>query len=182
LVEALEASGIEHMLTGSIVSSLQGAPRATHDIDVVVALRGEDAPRLRRCFPESRFYLDEGVIRGAIRTDSMFNVIDLTSGDKVDFWILTNSAFDESRFRRRRVERAFGLNLWVSSPEDTILAKLRWAVKSGGSEKQFLDALSVYELQSTELDLHYLDEWSRKLGVNDLLDRVKKQATCIEGR
>jgi len=36
--------------------------------------------------------------------------------------------------------------IWVSSPEDTILAKLRWANLSGGSEKQFIDALRVYEV------------------------------------
>ena len=31
------------MITGSVVSSLQGEPRATHDIDVVVAIRGPAA-------------------------------------------------------------------------------------------------------------------------------------------
>jgi hypothetical protein len=33
----LEATVIDYMITGSVVSSLQGEPRATHDIDVVVA-------------------------------------------------------------------------------------------------------------------------------------------------
>jgi hypothetical protein len=40
-VEFLTAAGIEYMLTGSLVSSLQGVPRLTHDIDIVVNLPPE---------------------------------------------------------------------------------------------------------------------------------------------
>ena len=35
---ALEATGTPYMLTGSYASSLQGEPRLTHDIDLVVAI------------------------------------------------------------------------------------------------------------------------------------------------
>ncbi|MEK7474265.1 MAG: hypothetical protein AAB152_01405 [Candidatus Coatesbacteria bacterium] len=38
LAAFLESEGIPHFVTGSIASSLQGEPRATHDIDLVVAL------------------------------------------------------------------------------------------------------------------------------------------------
>ena len=36
--------GDEYMVTGSLASSLQGEPRATHDIDVVPAIREPAAP------------------------------------------------------------------------------------------------------------------------------------------
>jgi hypothetical protein len=55
----------------------------------------------------------------------MFNAINLEDGDKVDFWILTDDAFDTSRFARRIAVDVFGTSLKVSSPEDTILAILR---------------------------------------------------------
>ena len=35
VVEVLNRLGIDYMVSGSVVSSLQGEPRATHDIDVV---------------------------------------------------------------------------------------------------------------------------------------------------
>ena len=38
VIQRLENLGIEYMITGSIVSSLQGEPRSTHDIDVVIAM------------------------------------------------------------------------------------------------------------------------------------------------
>jgi hypothetical protein len=34
------------MLTGSVVSSLQGEPRSTHDIDIVVAIKRPSAKKL----------------------------------------------------------------------------------------------------------------------------------------
>jgi hypothetical protein len=64
----------------------------------------------------------------------------------------------------------------VSSPEDTILAKLRWAKLSGGSEKQFTDALRVYEVQFGKLDLEYLDRWVKKLDVQSLWKQLKEEA------
>lgn len=84
------------MVTGSIASSLQGEPRATHDIDIVVAIRtaaDEATARLKAAFPDPDFYLDEAAVRDAIADGAMFNLID-NAGDKVDFWLLTDDAFD----------------------------------------------------------------------------------------
>jgi len=38
IVAELDAAGIDYLLTGSLASSLQGEPRSTHDIDVVVSM------------------------------------------------------------------------------------------------------------------------------------------------
>jgi len=71
------------------------------------------------------------------------------------------------------------MRIAVSSPEDTILAKLRWAKLSGGSEKQFTDALRVYEVQFETLDMDYLQSWAKKLGVDPLLQKLQKEAEVI---
>ncbi len=39
VVQVLKKAGIEYMLTGSLVSSLQGEPRSTHDIDLIIAIQ-----------------------------------------------------------------------------------------------------------------------------------------------
>jgi hypothetical protein len=90
--------------------------------------------------------------------------------------MLTNEPFDRSRFTRRRQVEVFGIRLNVTSPEDTILAKLRWSQLSGGSEKQFTDALRVLELQNPNLDMTYLDEWAIRLGINDEWIQLKSNA------
>jgi hypothetical protein len=183
VVRQLEAAGIDYMITGSVASSLQGEPRATHDIDIVVAIRAPAATvaaRLKTLFPEPDFYLDESAVREAIAGRGMFNLIDAREGDKVDFWLLTDDAFDRERFERRAVEVVEGVRLVVSRPEDTILMKLRWAAMLGGSEKQFTDALRIYEVQHGRLDEAYIDRWASTLGVSDALARLRTEARPIE--
>ncbi len=174
---ALEGHGIAYMVTGSIASSLFGEPRLTHDIDVIVQVSAQDALKLAGSFPPPRYSLDDREsIEEMVRQASMFNLIDTHTGDKVDFWILTGSPFDRSRFDRRRCVSVFSTMLWVSSPEDIILAKLRWADLSGGSEKQFRDALRVFEVQREDLDTRYCAMWAENLGVAALWERLLAEA------
>lgn len=176
VVAFLEATGTPYMLTGSYASSLQGEPRLTHDIDLVVAITPSAARSLSLDFPAPDYYLDHNAVAEAIARKSQFNLLDNRSGDKVDFWMLSDEPFDQSRFARRYVEEFEGQRLHVSRPEDTILMKLRWAELSGGSEKQFGDARSVYELQQDTLDRPYMEEWAKTLGVATLWERLKDEA------
>ncbi len=160
------------MLTGALVSSMQGIPRMTHDIDIVVVLDEHKAEKLARFFPEPDYCLDGASAREAVKLKSSFNLIDLTEGSKVDFWLLTDDPFDQSRFARKHEEALLGMKVPVSSPEDTILQKLKWAEMSGGSEKQMADALSIMEIQGEGLDLAYLETWAERLGVSERFRRI----------
>jgi len=179
VIQVLNQAGIQYMITGSVVSSLQGEPRSTHDIDMLIAIQKSVAKRLVEAFPPPDFYLDEDNILDAINRQSMFNLIDLNTGDKVDFWILTDEPFDQSRFLRKISEEFIGLKMLISTPEDTILAKLRWAKLSGGSEKQFTDALRVYEVQYGKLDINYLEQWAKKLNVESLWKQLVDEAETV---
>lgn len=180
LLAVLDQNQIDYMLTGSIVSSLQGEPRATHDVDIVVNINRFAIPALVAAFPPPQYYLDESSIQEAIKYKSMFNLLDTNEGDKVDFWILTDEPFDLSRFKKKYEENIFGFKMKVSQPEDTILAKLRWAKLSGGSEKQFNDAIRVYEVQYGKLDMNYLQSWINHLQLTDLWDRLNAEANHME--
>ena len=175
VIAVLDQSGIDYMITGSVASSLQGEPRSTNDIDIVVTIHPESVPAFVAAFPQPQFYLEETAVREAVRTKGFFNLIDVNHGFKVDFYLLTQEPFDRSRFSRKRVENVFGLKLKISSPEDTILMKLRWSELSGGSEKQFQDARSVYLVQAETLDFSYLDRWADHLGIKELLRRVQSE-------
>ncbi len=179
VVQVLNEQGIAYMATGSVVSSSQGEPRASHDIDLVLSLSQASVPALLASFPPPSYYLSRDGIEDAIRTRTMFNLLALDEGDKVDFWMLTEEPFDQSRFARKRIEKVWGIELSVSSPEDTILAKLRWAQMSGGSEKQFRDSLRVYEVQRQTLDEEYISNWVRQLGLEALWERLKSESDSV---
>jgi hypothetical protein len=180
VVDALDGLCIQYMVSGSIVSSLQGEPRATHDADLVVDISSEDLPALVRALDDPSLHLDGQSAALAVAQSQMFNLLDSSTGDKVDFWPLTDTAFDRSRFSRRSAVEAMGMRLVVSSPEDTILKKLDWARMCGGSEKQYTDALRVYEVQAGRLDGDYLHRWAGELGVTDTLDRLLEEAEIVE--
>jgi hypothetical protein len=181
MVAALESAGIEYMVTGSTVSSLQGEPRATHDIDIVVELSQVGLRRFCSLFPEPEYYLDDQAVSEAVALGGMFNVLHVDSGDKVDFWVLTDEPFDRTRFARKREEHAADMCFVASRPEDTILMKLKWSRLSGGSKKQYVDALRVYEVQGEQLDHEYLERWAAALGVSDLLEQIIGEAESVDG-
>ncbi len=173
---ALDDAGVGYMLTGSLASSLQGEPRATHDVDLVIEVDPRAVDALAAAFGAPAFFFDDAAARDSLARGSLFNLLDTITGDKVDFWPLTSSGFDASRFARRVTTQAFGSPISVSAPEDTILQKLRWAAESGVMERQLDDAAAVYEVQSGVLDEDYLDDWARKLGVTEFLAEARGRA------
>lgn len=50
---------------------------------------------------------------------------------------------------------------------------------SGGSEKQFTDALRVYEVQYGKLDIDYLKQWAKKLNLESLWRRLVDEAETV---
>ena len=46
VLSLLDENHIDYMVTGSLVSSLQGEPRATHDVDILVNITTSAIPSL----------------------------------------------------------------------------------------------------------------------------------------
>ena len=99
---------------------------------------------------------------------SQFNLIHVPSGLKVDFMIPSDTAFNESHFRRaRRLEFAPGVSACFSAPEDVILKKLEF-YREGGSDKQLRDIASMIKISGEDFDREYLERWARELKVEEL--------------
>lgn len=170
----LEAAGVPYVVTGSVAAALYGEPRFTQDADVVVIAAPGLGAELAAAFPSARYYADAADIDSSLRRGITSNIIDGETGAKVDLHPKKNDPFEDSFFARRRAVTVGGVEFWFPSPEDAILSKLRWARATGDGEKHLHDASKVYELQYERLDLGYINEWTAKLGLVDLLERVKK--------
>ncbi|MHB8278541.1 MAG: nucleotidyltransferase domain-containing protein [Candidatus Humimicrobiaceae bacterium] len=179
VINILNKNNIEYMLTGSFVSSLQGEPRLTHDIDLIININQNEANKIISVFSKDIFYFDEDNIIHAIKDKTQFNIIAIDGSGKIDFWLLTDGEFDKSRFGRRIKKRFFKIDVLVSTPEDTIIEKLYWSELSGSSQKQFTDALRVFEIQHDILDMEYINFWVEKLLLNDIFIKLKKEAENI---
>jgi hypothetical protein len=181
VARALEELGVRYAVGGSIASSLYGIPRATQDADIVASIAMPHASRLAAAL-ETEFYVDEQMIRDAVRRQGTFNVVHLDTMFKVDVFVAKGDAWSEeelSRARRERVGDADAqVELVFASPEDTLLHKLVWFRLGGGvSKRQWRDALGILRVQGDSLDTGYLDAWAHRLRVFDLLVRLREENT-----
>ncbi len=182
MVIAFEQLGIPYHIGGSVVSSVYGFPRATFDVDLVADLKLEHVrPLVKRL--EAEYYIDEDMVRDAVRRRSSFNAMYLDTMLKVDVFVLKSRAFDQEELRRvqQQVLVEGSRTFYMASPEDLLLNKLEW-YRMGGevSDRQWNDILGVLKVQGTALDMDYLQRWAADLKVTDLLERALVDAGLKE--
>ncbi len=173
MVGILERAGIPYMLTGSFASSYHGSPRATQDIDVVIAPTAEQIKALVKALPETEYYVDEESALDAQKRQGQFNVIDFATGWKVDLIVRKARPFSRTEFDRREFVDIQGVRLAVATAEDVLLAKLEWA-KLGASDRQIDDAAGILRIRAGQLDFDYLRRWIADLGLHDQWDAASR--------
>jgi hypothetical protein len=153
-----------------------GEPRLTNDIDVVIDLPLHKIREFCDCFSDPDFYVSRDTVKEAVQSKHQFNILHPESGLKIDFIVMTESAFDQSRRGRRTMlpilpdrEVAF------AAPEDVILKKLVY-FQEGGSQKHLRDIAGVLRIQQGKLDHEYLRLWAERLGVSEVWRQIVEQA------
>ncbi|HKC64407.1 MAG TPA: hypothetical protein VKB86_12265 [Pyrinomonadaceae bacterium] len=172
----LDELNIPYLVGGSIASSLQGFPRLTNDADIVADIQLDQVPKIFAALKD-QFYADEQAMRVAVLERRSFNVIHFDSVFKIDVYI--PDKFGQQQLKRRRTETLLPDSrqaTYISTPEDTILAKLSWYRRGGEvSQRQLTDVAGIIKVQDQRLDLSYLRDWADKLNVRDLLERVLEE-------
>jgi hypothetical protein len=175
ITAALDHAGIAYMLTGSFASVYYGSPRSTQDIDLVIAANPAQLRALIEGLPRGEYYADLDAALEAHERESLFNVIDLKTGWKIDLIIRKARPFSQEEFRRRQRLNMTGVSLFVASPEDIILAKLEWS-KLSQSQRQIEDAAGILKLREDSLDRSYLDKWVRELALTKEWNEAQRMA------
>ena len=174
----LDAAGIPFMVAGSFASTAHGLPRSTQDLDLVIDPPSDATlEALLASIPADQYYFDADAARDALRRRSMFNVIDLVSGWKVDLIVRKNRAFSRDEFARRMKMSVLGVPVFVASPEDTIVAKLEWSKLAGGSERQRRDVAGIVATVGTALDRAHIERWVRELDLAEEWEAAKTTET-----
>jgi hypothetical protein len=163
------------MLTGSFAGAYHGTPRATQDIDLVIAATPAQIRALVRALSANGYYVDEAAALEALQLESQFNAIDPATGWKIDFIIRKSRPFSETEFGRRREAQVEGLTLSITTVEDLILAKLEWA-RLGESDRQIEDVAALIRVRRGEVDLSYVGHWVESLGIGVQWERAVRLA------
>ncbi len=178
VARAIEALGGAYFVGGSLASSLQGEPRATNDIDIVLELPLGRLAELANTLG-SDFQVDTDMLREAMLHGTCANIFYLPLVIKVDLFAVGPSPYDETEFARRRpvVVRPSGETLVVKTPEDTVLRKLLWYRQGGSvSDRQWRDVVEVLRVSDAEMDHGYLMGWAERLGITSLVERARTES------
>lgn len=179
VIRVFEKLNIAYYVRGSLASSAFGMPRTTIDTDIVANIKPEQVFLLEELL-KNEFYIDADMVHNAIRYQSSFNIIHTEMLFKVDIFILKERPFDCQALSRRvqkTVSADTSQKIFFASPEDVILSKLEW-YKMGGevSDRQWNDILGILKVQGTQLDMPYLNQWAKGLGISALLKKALDEA------
>lgn len=171
VVEKLTESNIVYMVSGSLASSLHGEPRMTRDIDIVVDGSADQLRSFAGSFDPAKHYVTDPI--AAVAHQSMFTIVEVRTGWKVDLVIRKDRAFSRTELARRIQARIGDVDLMVVSPEDSILSKLE-CMKLSGSERQLADVNGIVAAYNDDLDWDYIRHWAVELELEDQLDRTQR--------
>jgi len=174
VVEILDEAGVPYMLTGSLASAYYAVPRATQDLDVVIAAEELGIERVVQGLLSAGCYVDRDGAVEAWRTRGQFNAIDPESGWKVDLIVRRDRTYSRIEFERRERASLLGVEVPVASLEDVLIAKLEWG-RLGGSALQRRDVVQLLERRWEELDHSYLKRWITELGLQSEWDEARRQ-------
>lgn len=175
ITSALVRAGIDYMLTGSFASAYYGAPRSTQDIDFVIDATPEQLQLFLQSLAIHQYYADLDTALDAHKRQSLFNVIDLDTGWKIDLITLKSRAFSQEEFSRRRLVKLQDIELFVASAEDVIIAKMEWSNLSQ-SQRQIEDVSALLRVRWDSLDHCYLGRWITELSLEKAWNEARRMA------
>jgi hypothetical protein len=179
-VNTLERLQIPYLVVGSFASSIWGEPRLTMDIDIVIDLRADQIVPLCQAFPAPEFYVSETAVREAVTRRRQFNVLHPTSANKIDFMIPRDEAWSRMQLTRGRLRKYDGdIDLQVCSPEDVIIAKMRF-YKEGESPKHLRDIAGVLDMQGESLDREYIARWVQPMQLQEIWQKILDKEKIVK--
>ena len=184
VIQVLERLEIPYMVVGGFAAVFYGEPRLTIDVDIVVDMKLAHIEPFVASFPTPDYYVtsEEG-IRDSLLRCYPFDVIQPTTGAKVDLVPLPRDPFTRVAFQRRqRMEYdTAGHSATFITPEDIIVAKLI-AFRETGSDKHLRDARSVLVMQWGKLNIEAVRHGAQSVGMSDRLEELVESARHeIEG-
>jgi len=171
-IEALESTGLRYLIVGSLSSNFHGIPRATQDADFVVGVAGGDLTRRADALPptlvlqrQAGFETVTGTLRYVLTSPGSQFVCEL--------FACSDDPHDVERLRRRLRVSILGRQTFVATAEDTIITKLRWAVRARRG-KDVDDVRNIIAVRDDELDWAYLRRWTAQHDSDALLDEIRR--------
>lgn len=170
-LRVLEEAGFRAMVVGAYATFAWGNPRTSRDLDVALLMDHGDALDVRAALtrlgaePQGPFPTHGG----------MRFIVPLKEGLPLDVFLAAPARAIE--FERRRRVTVEGVQMWMISPEDFVLTKLRNAKRWPEARAQdAIDALGVVAKQGPAFDRAYARSRCATLKVCEELEGALAEA------
>jgi hypothetical protein len=174
VIAAFNASGVPHMLTGSLASNAYGVPRMSRDANVVVESHETAIGQLARLVaPE--LVLDQQSSFETTTLTHRWKLVTARRGFEVELFQRSDDLHDVARFSRRVATTFLEEPTWLPTAEDVLVQKLRWASRAKRS-KDVEDALNIVRVRGSALDWPYIRRWCDEHGSRPLLEDLRERA------
>lgn len=172
VIQALEETGIPHMVVGSFASNYYGIARSTKDADILINLGEQSIDGLSSRLAEGLRFDPQMSFEPA--TFASKNVIHLQGKPfEIELFHLTDDPHNLEQFRRRRRINYGSWETWIPTAEDVIITKLRWAFQLN-RRKDEDDVRDVIAVQQNKVDWSYVESWCDQHGTRGLLDAIRQ--------
>jgi len=172
VVEAVSASSVPYCIIGAVALGAWGRPRATHDLDLLVLADSRAIDGLTTSLSSCRIRINEQWAEANPMTKGRVTRFASPEHPKYPLDIIYAADSQErATIERKRLTVVHGLSVWVASPEDLMLLKLK-----AGRPTDFDDVIGIVKNPHLQLDLTYLWNWADRLGLQGELHYVLQAA------
>jgi predicted nucleotidyltransferase len=171
-IEALDEAGLEHAVMGGCARNAYAEPRATKDVDLVVAVDSDKHAKLLEALERRGFRPMTSV------GDDEASVPDLTlfrdaEGRRIDA-LFAHTDFERSALRRSRPDEPYeGIVAPVISAEDLLVYKI--LADRPQDRVDIQDVVRAVRARGGSIDWAYVEEWCDAWEVRGRLDRLRRE-------
>jgi hypothetical protein len=166
--------GLPYMITGGAAAIVYGDPRLTNDLDLVVAMRPEDAERVAEALQADDTYVppvDVLKIEAGRPIHGHFNVVHGPSSLRADVYLAGEDPLHQWGLARRQALRLGDITVAMAPPEYVIVRKLQYAAMGGG-DRHLRDIRRMLERGVLPIDRAEISRQAVELGVQDAWTRA----------
>jgi hypothetical protein len=180
VLDALEAIHLKYLVGGAVAVWAWGEIRTTRDLDLVIELPVEAIADLSRELAQRDMLVPADIILDILltsRSDLAIDAIHMYSGYKAELFLLRPGDAYRAQALERRLLVDLGPTIgevWVHSPEDLILYKLRY-FRISRQPKHVRDIASIMLTLGKELELDYITSWSERLDLTETWQEVQEE-------
>lgn len=169
------AEDIPYYVTGGVAAIAYGESRTTQDLDVVLFISREVVPALASTLEQAGFYVP-GIEEMKTEQMQTLQVTQMDTISRADLVIADDNEYEQLKLARRQ---SYHLNdetsIYLISPEDLVVNKLRWGQHSQ-SQKQWRDVLGVLKAQQDTLDYEHMHRWTAEFTLEEQLEQATLEA------